>query len=166
MNQRNQNQQSYPRPQPPRLRKDLDISELLDLCSAPLSKEERVKTLKEQAKIYPELKYFLIVAYFYTDVFKGILDSNGGLAYIPSTIVTKGASLESLKSMWNQIKTIFDTYESGFRIRRSKAQQLLNRLYKDDALVVHNLFTGNYKNIALNASVVAEAFPEDIPNPN
>lgn len=152
-------------PQPKKVtvirRKDLDLHELIDICSAPMSKEARIQILKDYAETYPELKYFLIVAYFYKGVFKSITDI-GPIAFVPSK-VQKGSSIESVKSMWREITNMYDTVPSGPRTRRGKAQRLLSELYIEDAKAVHALLSGKFYNKELNESVVAEAFPSEIP---
>ena len=145
-------------------RKDLDIHELLSICSEPTTKEDRISILKDYAVVYPELKYFLVVAYFYKDVFKSITDI-APLEFIP-TKVHKGASIETVSSMWSEITKMYDTFPTGPRVRRGKAQRLLSELYIEDAKVVHALLSGKFYSKELNESVVAEAFPLDIPAPS
>jgi hypothetical protein len=144
-------------------RKDLDIHELLNICSAPTSKEDRITILQDYAKVYPELKYFLVVAYFCKDAFKSITEI-APIEFIPSK-VHKGSSIENITSMWREITKMYDSFPTGPRVRRGKAQRLLEELYYEDAKLVHLLLTGKYYSKELNESVVVEAFPLDIPAP-
>lgn len=141
-------------------RKDLDIHELLNICSEPTDIDDRVELVKKMSVTYPELKLFLIVAYFYRDVFKDINEKP--LNYIPSR-VSSGASQETLRSMWSEVTKIYDTFPSSPRIKRARAQGLLGNLYIEDAKVMYDLFTGKFYRKELNELVVQKAFPEDIP---
>jgi hypothetical protein len=142
-------------------RKDLDLHELINICSEPKSKEDRVKILQNYAATYPELKFFLIVAYFCKGVFKTITDI-GPLELIPSK-VQKGSSVETVKSMWSEVTKMYDTFPTGPRTRRGRAQRLLEQLYIEDAKLIHSLISGKFYSKELNESVVAEAFPNEVP---
>ena len=144
-------------------RKDLDIHELLQICSAPKEKQERIEILRRYALVYPELRYFLVVAYFCKDAFKTITDI-APMEFKPSK-VRKGSSIENISSMWREVTKMYDTFPTGPRTRRGKAQRLLEELYYEDAQVIHDLIHGKFYSKELNESVVAEAFPLDIPSP-
>lgn len=144
-------------------RKDLDLHELLNICSAPTTKEDRIQILKDYALVYPELKYFLVVGYFYKGVFKSITDI-APLEFRQSK-VHKGSSVENISSMWREVTKMYDTFPTGPRVRRGKAQRLLEELYHEDALLIHSLLSGSFYSKELNESVVAEAFPLEIPAP-
>jgi hypothetical protein len=146
-------------------RRDLDLSELIELCAQPEKFEDRVAAVQRYSAIYPELKYFLIVAYFYRDAFSDIL-SIGPLDWQPSN-VPKGGSVETLKSMWRQVNRMYDTFPTGPRTKRAVAHQLLPSLHKDDAKLLAEIIQGKYYRKELNESVVAAAFPGDVPqDPN
>ena len=147
--------------QAPIKRKDLDLSELLDLCAQPESLEDRVAAVQRYAKAYPELKYFLIVAYFCRDAFSELL-SAGPLDWQP-TNVPKGGSSETLNSMWTQVTRMYNGFPSGDRIKRGLAHQLLPRLHKDDATIIGQLIHGKYYRKELNEKVVQLAFPKETP---
>lgn len=142
-------------------RKDLDLNELIVLCSKPLGIEERVIELQRYSAIYPELKLFLIVAYFCKDAFSQI-NAIGPIDYIPSKI-PKGGSPENLKSMWREITKMYDDFPSGARVKRGKAQTLLGSLYAEDAVLVANLISGKFYSKELNEVVVSKAFPKETP---
>lgn len=142
-------------------KRDLDISELIDLCSKPVSQEDRIKTIREYSLLYPELKLFLIVAYFCKDAFSQI-NKIGPIQYTPSK-TPKGASPETLKSMWIMVSKMYDTHPSGPRVKRGRAQQLLESLNIDDAILIGHLIAGNFYSKELNEEVVALAFPEGCP---
>lgn len=142
-------------------KKDLDLSELIELCALPASFEERVDAVKRYSEVYPELKYFLIVAYFHRDAFSQIR-SIGPLDYMPSR-VPKGGSVETLRSLWTQVTRMYDTFPTGPRVKRGIAQQLLPSLYKDDAELIHQLIEGTYYRKELNELVVSKAFPKETP---
>jgi hypothetical protein len=142
-------------------RKDLDLSEIITLCSKPLEFEERVDLVKDYGEMYPEFKYFLIVAYFCKDAFKEI-QSTGPIEFQPSK-VQRGASTESLKSMWSEVTRLYDTFPSGPKIKRGIAQRLLTSLYKEDALIINQLLAGKFYLKELNDSVIKAAFPQSVP---
>lgn len=142
-------------------RKDLDLSELLDLCAQPESLDDRVAAVQRYSTAYPELKYFLIVAYFCRDAFSELL-STGPLDWQPSN-VPKGGSVETLNSMWTQVTRMYNGFPSGPRIKRGLAHQLLPRLHKDDAELIGKLINGKYYRKELNEKVVQLAFPKDTP---
>lgn len=141
-------------------RKDYDISDLIELCSAPSSIEERVVLLQEYAAIYPELMYFLVVGYFAKDSFSEI--TKDPIDYKPSKM-SKGGSYETLATMWKEITYLYDTFESSVRIKRSKAFRLLCELHPEDAALVHSLLHGKFYSLELNEMVVAKAFPDALP---
>lgn len=143
-------------------KRDLDLSELLELCARPESLEDRVAAVQRYSIAYPELKYFLIVAYFCRDAFSELL-STGPLDWQPSN-VAKGASLETLNSMWTQVTRMYNSFPSGPRIKRGIAHQLLPRLHKDDAKLIHQIIEGKYYRKELNEKVVQLAFPKDTPS--
>lgn len=142
-------------------RRDLELSELLDLCSIPLGIDERVAELKRFSILYPELKYFLVVAYFCKGAFSQ-LNAQGPVEYVPSK-VDKGGGVETLKSMWKQITLMYDTYPSGPKAKRGRAQQLLPTLHKDEAKLISDLLNGKFYRKELNEMVVAKAFPNEVP---
>lgn len=142
-------------------KRDLDLSELLELCAQPESIEERVAAVQRYSSVYPELKYFLIVAYFCRDAFTELL-SNGPLDWQP-TNVPKGGSAETLNSMWTQVTRMYNTFPSGPRIKRGIAHQLLPRLHKDDAALIAQIIEGKYYRKELNEKVVQLAFPKETP---
>lgn len=142
-------------------RKDLDISELLKICSEPTGIEERVQLVKEYSAVYPELKYFLIVAYFCKDVFSQLTEA-GPVEFEPSK-VPRGGSTESLKSLWSEVTKLYNDFPSGPRIKRGRAYQLLTALHKDDALVISELIHGKFYSKELNEVVVSMAFPSETP---
>lgn len=145
----------------PTRRRDMDLSELITLCSQPIGFDERVQMVTEYAHVYPELKYFLIVAYFCKDAFKEI-QTTGVIDFIPSK-VQKGASPESLSSMWKEVMRLYDTFPSGPKIKRGIAQRLLSQLHVDDAILIQKLLSGKFYMKELNDAVVAAAFPKEIP---
>lgn len=146
-------------------KKDLDLSELLELCAQPESLEDRVAAVQRYSRVYPELKYFLIVAYFCRDAFSELL-STGPLDWQPSN-VPKGGSVETLNSMWTQVTRMYNSFPSGPRIKRGLAHQLLPRLHKDDAALISQLIAGKYYRKELNELVVQKAFPKETPqSPN
>lgn len=147
---------------PVRQRRDLDLSDLIQLCSEPVEFNERVETLKMYDKIYPELGCFLIVAYFCKDEFTQV-NCNGPIDYTP-TRVPKGGSVETMKSMWREVTRLYDSFPSGPRIKRAIAYQLLVSLYKDDAKIIHDLITGKFYSLKLNEAVVKAAFPDRTPS--
>lgn len=142
-------------------KRDLDLSELIELCAQPESLEDRVAAVKRYGTTYPELKYFLIVAYFCKGAFSQLLEA-GPLDYAPSN-VPKGGSIESLSSMWTQVTRMYDTFPSGNRIKRGIAQQLLPTLHKDDAILIKQIIEGKYYRKELNDTVVRLAFPKETP---
>lgn len=142
-------------------RKDLDLSELLDICSKPLGIDERVKLVQEYSSIYPELKYFLIVANFCKGAFSQ-LSQPEPIEFVPST-VPKGGSTETLQSMWKEVCRLYDTFPSGPKIKRGRAYQLLITLHKDEALILNQLFQGKFYRKELNEVVVSKAFPKETP---
>jgi len=142
-------------------RKDLELSELIELCAQPESFEERVATVQRYAQAYPELKYFLVVAYFCKGVFSQVNEA-GPVDFQPSR-VAKGGSIESIQSMWKQVCRMYDTFPTGPRAKRGIAQQLLSSLHKDDAKLISNLLAGNYYRKELNEAVVKAAFPAETP---
>lgn len=142
-------------------KKDLDISELLELCAQPQSIDDRVKAVQRYSAIYPELKYFLIVAYFCKTAFSQITEM-GPLDWA-QTNVPKGGSVETLSSMWNQVTRMYDTFPSGPRIKRGIAHQLLPALHRDDAELIAQLIEGKYYRKELNEEVVRRAFPKETP---
>lgn len=146
-------------------RKDLDISELINLCSIAGSFDERVTAVKYYSQAYPELKYLLIVAYFCKDAFKQ-LRSTGPVEYTPSNI-SRGGSPESISSMWTQVCRMYDTFPTGTKTKRAIAQQLLPSLYKEDAAIISQLIEGKFYIKELNEKVVQAAFPNEVPqDPN
>lgn len=142
-------------------RKDLDINELISLCILPSKQEDRISELRRYSEVYPELKYFLIVAYFFKDAFTQ-LNSTGPIDYQPSN-TKKGGSPENISSMWKQVMRMYDTFPTGPRTKRSIAQQLLPSLYKEDALLIKQLIEGKFYSKELNEVVVAKAFPNEVP---
>jgi hypothetical protein len=142
-------------------RKDLDLNELIILCSKPLGIDERVAELQRYSAAYPELKLFLIVAYFYKNAFSQI-NSIGPINYIVSK-VPKGGSVENIKSMWREITKMYDEFPSGAKAKRGKAQTLLGNLHADDAALVASLISGTFYNKELNEVVVSKAFPKETP---
>lgn len=144
-------------------RKDLDLSELLDLCSEPLGIDERVNLIQQYSAVYPELKSFLIVSCFCKGAFSQV--NLSGPVEFQLSKVPKGGSTENLKSLWATITQLYDTYPSGPRIKRGKAYQLLTSLYKDDAVVIAQLLAGQYYRKELNEIVVSKAFPNETPQP-
>lgn len=142
-------------------KRDLDLSELIELCVQPEKFEDRVAAVRRYSSIYPELKYFLIVAYFCRDSFTELL-SVGPLDWAPSN-VPKGGSSETLQSMWKQVTRMYDTFPTGPRTKRGIAHQLLPSLHKDDAKLVAEIIQGKYYRKELNEVVVRAAFPEDTP---
>ncbi len=142
-------------------RKDLELSELVELCAQPESFEERVAAVKRYAEAYPELKYFLIVAYFCNGVFSQV-NELGPVDYQPSR-VPKGGSTENISSMWKQVCRMYDTFPTGPRAKRGIAQQLLASLHKDDAELISQLLAGKFYRKELNEEVVRAAFPKDVP---
>lgn len=141
--------------------KDYDISELIEICSAPKTIDERVKTLKAFGSQYPELKYFLVVAYFCKNTFSSLIET-GEIEYRQSKI-HKGSSVENLRSMWTTITRLFNDFPSGPKIKRGLAYQLLCDLHPDDAALVYLLIFGRFYRKELNEQVVMKAFPELIP---
>ena len=144
------------------IRRDLDLSELLDLCSKPLGIDERVAELQRYSVLYPELKYFLVVAYFCKNAFSQ-LNAPGPVEYTPSKL-SKGSSVETLKSLWKQVTLMYDTYPSGPKVKRGRAQQLLPELHKDDAALISDLLNGSFYRKELNELVVSKAFPNETPD--
>lgn len=142
--------------------KDYDISELIEICSKPVTLEKRVETLKTFGTQYPELKYFLVVAYFCKDAFSSLRET-GEIEYKPSKIA-KGSSVENLRSMWTVVTRLFNDFPSGPKLKRGLAYQLLCDLHPDDAALVYELIFGNFYRKELNEHVVAMAFPELIPS--
>lgn len=142
-------------------KKDLELSELIELCSQPASFEERVAAVQRYSGAYPELKYFLIVAYFIRNAFSQI-NELGPLDYQPSRVV-KGGSSENITSMWRQVCRMYDTFPSGPRTKRGIAQQLLPALHKDDAGLIKQLIEGKFYRKELNEQVVQAAFPKETP---
>ena len=142
-------------------KRDLDLSELIELCAQPQSIDERVAAVQRYSAIYPELKYFLIVAYFCKDAFSQIKEQ-GPLDWQPSN-VPKGGSAESISSMWSQVTRMYDTFPSGPRIKRGIAHQLLPTLHKDDAELIAQIIEGKYYRKELNEVVVQRAFPKETP---
>lgn len=143
-------------------KRDLDLSELIELCSQPESIEDRVAAVQRYSSIYPELKYFLIVAYFCRDAFTELL-STGPLDWQPSQ-VPKGGSVETLNSMWTQVTRMYNTFPSGPRIKRGLAHQLLPRLHADDAALIAQIIEGKFYRKELNEVVVRMAFPKETPS--
>lgn len=143
--------------------RDLELSELLDICAKPESQEERVATVKRLGAMYPELKYFLIVAYFCKNAFSE-LNSTGKIDYTPSS-VPKGGSVETLKSMWEQVTRLYDSFPSGPRIKRGIAYQLLSNLHRDEAELIEQILQGKYYRKELNELIVHQAFPQETPDP-
>lgn len=142
-------------------RQDLDLSELLNLCAQPESLDERVAAVQRYSQAYPELKLFLIVAYFYKDAFTHV-NQVGPVDYVVSK-VPKGGSPETLASAWKQVTRMYDTFPTGPKAKRGIAQQLLSSLHKDDALLFSQLLSGKYYRKELNEEVVAKAFPQEVP---
>lgn len=142
-------------------KKDLDLSEILDLCSKPTSIDERVAEVQRYSSVYPQLKLFLLVAYFYKGAFSELM-KNGPIDYIPSR-TPKGGSPETLASMWNQVTRLYNEFALGPKAKRGVAQQLLGSLHKDDAELIHQLIQGKFYSKELNEAVVAKAFPQDAP---
>lgn len=142
-------------------KRDLDLSELIELCAQPDSIEERVAAVQRYSSVYPELKYFLIVAYFCRDAFSELL-STGTLDWQPSN-VPKGGSVETLNSMWTQVTRMYNSFPSGPRIKRGLAHQLLPRLHKDDADLIAKIIEGKFYRKELNEKVVQLAFPKETP---
>jgi hypothetical protein len=143
-------------------KRDLDLSELIELCAQPESQESRVAAVQRYGATYPELKYFLIVAYFCRDAFSQVLEL-GPLDYANSN-VPKGGSVETLSSMWTQVTRMYNTFPSGPRIKRGIAHQLLPALHKDDAALVQQIIEGKYYRKELNEQVVRLAFPKETPS--
>lgn len=141
--------------------KDLELSELIELCAQPESIEDRVAAVRRYSEAYPELKYFLIVAYFCKDAF-GQLRALGKIDYMPSR-VQKGASTENIKSMWTQVTRLYDTFPTSAKAKRGIAQQLLPALHKDDAELIVQIIEGKYYRKELNEVVVSQAFPKETP---
>lgn len=142
-------------------KKDLELSELIELCAQPESFEDRVAAVQRYAQAYPELKYFLVVAYFCRDAFSQV-NELGPVDFQPSR-VQKGASTESIASMWKQVCRMYDTFPTGPRLKRGIAQQLLPALHKDDAELIKQLIEGKYYRKELNEAVVKAAFPKETP---
>jgi hypothetical protein len=142
-------------------KRDLDLSELIELCAQPASIDDRVAAVKRYSAIYPELKYFLIVAYFCKDAFSQV-NELGPLDWAPSS-VPKGGSVETLQSMWTQVTRMYDTFPSGPRIKRGIAHQLLPTLHADDAELIAQIIAGKYYRKELNEVVVQRAFPKETP---
>lgn len=142
--------------------KDYDISELIEICSKPKTFDERVACLKSFGDKYPELKYFMIVAYFCKDSFTDLCKT-GEIEYRPSKI-HKGSSVENLRSMWTVITRLYNAFPSGPKIKRGLAYQLLCDLHPDDAAVVYDLLFGRFYRKELNEKVVQAAFPELVPS--
>ena len=142
-------------------RADLELHELIDICSKPDKIEDRVALLKRYGSVYPELKCFLVVAYFCKDTFKDIT-SMGRFGYIPSK-VGKGASEENLSSLWKEITKMYDTFSSGPKVKRGRAQRLLGSIFSKDAEYLYKLIYGEFYSESLNELVVREAFPELCP---
>jgi hypothetical protein len=142
-------------------KKDLELSEIIELCAQPESFEDRVATVRRYAEAYPELKYFLVVAYFCKGVFSQV-NERGPVDYQPSR-VQKGASAENISSMWKQVCRMYDTFPTGPRTKRGIAQQLLPSLHKDDAELISQLLAGTFYRKELNEKVVQAAFPNETP---
>jgi hypothetical protein len=142
-------------------RKELDLSEVLELCAQPASFEERVAAVRRYAEAYPEVKYFLVVAYFCKDAFTQIHEL-GPIEYEPSK-VPKGGSAENISSMWKEVTRLYDTFPSGPRIKRGIAQRLLMNLHRDDAALISQLLEGTFYRKELNEAVVKAAFPDVTP---
>lgn len=142
-------------------RKDLELSELLELCAKPESLDDRVAAIRRYSEAYPELKYFLIVAYFCKGAFSQITEI-GPIEYIPSK-VPKGGSTENISSMWTQVTRMYNSFPSGPRTKRAIAIQLLQTLHKDDAAIIKQLIDGKYYRKEINEIVVAKAFPKETP---
>ena len=142
-------------------RKDLDLHELLELCSKPVDMDDRVKLVQEYSSIYPELKYFLIVAYFCRGSFSQLNDI-GPIEYIPSK-VGRGGSVETLKSMWKEVTRLYDSFPSGPRIKRGVAHQLLISIHHEDAVIINQMLQGKFYKKELNEIVVSKAFPKETP---
>jgi len=142
-------------------KRDLELSELLDLCAKPESQEERIATVQRLGAMYPELKYFLIVAYFCKNAFSE-LNSLGPIDYKPAS-VPKGGSVETLKSMWEQVTRLYDSFPSGPKIKRGIAYQLLSSLHEDEAELIQQIIQGKYYRKELNEIVVQRAFPKETP---
>lgn len=142
-------------------RRDLDINDLLELCGKPDKIEDRIDLVKRYAVAYPEFKFFLIVAHFCRDSFSQIL-SLGPLNYIESK-VPKGGSTENMRSMWNEITKMYDTFPTGPRTKRGRAQRLLGDLYSEDARIVYSLISGTFESKRVNELVVQGAFPDLCP---
>jgi hypothetical protein len=142
-------------------RTDKELHELIDICSAPESHEDRVTVLRKYGNAFPELKNFFIVAYFCKDAFKSITDM-GEFGYIASK-VAPGASEENLASMWREVTRMYDTFPTGPKVKRGRAQRILGTLYAKDAEYLYKLIFGNFYSKELNELVVKEAFPELVP---
>lgn len=142
-------------------KKDLDLSELINICAKPESIDDRVAALQHYGNMYPEFRYFMIVAYFCKNEFSQ-LRALGVLDYAPSR-VPKGGSVESLKSMWTQVTRMYDEFPTSARAKRGIAQQLLSSLHLDDAKLIHQLLAGKFYMKELNELVVSKAFPKETP---
>lgn len=142
-------------------RQDLELSELLEICAKPTSQEERVSTLQKYGQAYPELKYFLIVAYFCKETFSE-LRTLGKIEYIPST-VQKGASIENIKSLWSQVMRLYNEFPTSPKAKLAIARQLLMNVHKDDAEMLNSLIEGTFYRKELNEQVVRLAFPKEVP---
>jgi hypothetical protein len=142
-------------------RKDLDLSELIKICSEPLGIDERVALVQQYSSIYPELKFFLIVAYFCKNAFSQI--NQAGPIEFTFSKVPKGGSTETLQSMWKEVTRLYDTFPSGPKIKRGPAYQLLTSLHKDDAVILSELLHGKFYRKELNEVVVSKAFPNETP---
>jgi hypothetical protein len=145
----------------PKRKVDYDISELLELCSKPISQDDRILNLQNYGALYPELKNFLLVAYYYKGAFKQ-LNSTGIIDYIPSKVI-RGSSVETLASTWREITRLYDSFPSGPKIKRGIAQRLLSEVSPEDGQVIIELLTDKFYSKELNETVVAKAFPGDIP---
>lgn len=144
------------------LRRDLDINDLLLICGKPDKIEDRVQFLKEYATVYPELKLFLVVGYFCRDAFTDLLEL--GPLDFPLSKVPKGGAAENLKSTWQQVTKMYNTFPAGPRTKRGHAQRLLSELYKEDAKIFKQLIEGKFYDERINELVVKQAFPELCPN--
>lgn len=142
-------------------RKDLELSELIELSSQPESQEERISAVQRYAEVYPELKYFLVVAYFCKEAFSE-LRGTGPITYTPSK-VPKGGSAENIRSMWKEVCRLYDTFPTGAKTKRGIAYRLLSDLHKDDAELLNQLFEGKFYRKELNEEVVRKAFPKETP---
>jgi hypothetical protein len=142
-------------------RKDLDLSELLNLCAEPLGIDDRVQRIQAYSSVYPELKFFLIVANFCKGAFSQ-MNQPCPIEFQYSKI-PKGGSTETLQSMWREVTRMYDTFPSGPKIKRGRAYQLLISLHKDDAEILSQLFQGKFYRKELNEVVVSKAFPKETP---